>query len=67
MNVTQRTQQRELAALVLEMLAASERGVPNYLRVVSFRLFRRAKWMRLKDLAESVARDACNPHPEATA
>jgi hypothetical protein len=56
-NSTERTQQRELAALVLEMLAASERGNPDYLRVISFRVFSEAKWLRLRKLASSVMGD----------
>lgn len=44
----------ELAALVLEMMGVSERGKPDYLRVISHKRFPREKWDRMAKLAKEL-------------
>lgn len=48
---------KELRRLVLDMIAASERGSPDYLRIISLRLFSREKWDRMADLAGPLVAD----------
>lgn len=45
----------ELGRLVGQMVAISERGCPDYLRIVSHRLFPRESWERMRELAGRLA------------